>query len=73
MALVLARDLTEITTRNLHGDKARPARKAILTMAPLLIRDRTEMSTRHLHGNKVRIARKANNLSAVCKPIVWKT
>jgi hypothetical protein len=31
----------------------------------------TEMSTRNLHGGKGRPARKADNLTAICKPIVY--
>jgi hypothetical protein len=45
MTLLLIRDLTEMSTRNLHGDKARPAQKAILALALRLSRDLTEMST----------------------------
>jgi hypothetical protein len=30
----------------------------------------TEMSTRHLPGDKGSLARKANNLTAICEPIV---
>jgi hypothetical protein len=30
----------------------------------------TEMSTRNLHGGKGRPARKADNLTAICEPIV---
>jgi hypothetical protein len=32
----------------------------------------TEMSTRNLPGGKGRLGRKADNLTAVCEPIVWK-
>jgi hypothetical protein len=32
----------------------------------------TEMSTTNLPGGKERPARKADNLTAVCEPIVWK-
>jgi hypothetical protein len=32
----------------------------------------TEMSTRNLPGGKRRPARKADNLTAICEPIVWK-
>jgi hypothetical protein len=32
----------------------------------------TEMSTRNLPGGKGRAARKADNLTAICEPIVWK-
>jgi hypothetical protein len=32
----------------------------------------TEMSTRNLPGGKVRPARKADNLTAICEPIVLK-
>jgi hypothetical protein len=32
----------------------------------------TEMSTRNLPGDKGRPARKAENLAAICEPIVWK-
>jgi hypothetical protein len=32
----------------------------------------TEMSTRNLPGGKGRPARKADNLTAICEPIVWK-
>jgi hypothetical protein len=32
----------------------------------------TEMSTRNLPGGKERPARKADNLTAICEPIVWK-
>jgi hypothetical protein len=32
----------------------------------------TEMSTRNLPGDKARPARKADNLTAICKPIVKK-
>jgi hypothetical protein len=32
----------------------------------------TEMSTRNLPGGKGRPTRKADNLTAVCEPIVWK-
>jgi hypothetical protein len=32
----------------------------------------TEMSTRNLPGCKGRPARKADNLTAICEPIVWK-
>jgi hypothetical protein len=31
-----------------------------------------EMSTRNLPGGKVRPAREADNLTAICEPIVWK-
>jgi hypothetical protein len=31
-----------------------------------------EMSTRNLPGGKERPARKADNLTAICEPIVWK-
>jgi hypothetical protein len=33
----------------------------------------TEMSTRNLPGGKGRPAYKADNLTAICEPIVWKT
>jgi hypothetical protein len=33
----------------------------------------TEMSTRNLPDGKGRPARKADNLTAICKPIVYKT
>jgi hypothetical protein len=33
---------------------------------------RTQMRTRNLPGGKGRPARKADNLTAVCEPIVWK-
>jgi hypothetical protein len=32
----------------------------------------TEMSTRNLPGGKGRAVRKADNLTAICEPIVWK-
>jgi hypothetical protein len=32
----------------------------------------TEMSTRNLPGGKVRPAREADNLTAICEPIVYK-
>jgi hypothetical protein len=32
----------------------------------------TEMSTRNLPGGKGRLARKADNLTAICEPIVYK-
>jgi hypothetical protein len=32
----------------------------------------TEMSTWNLPGGKRRSARKADNLTAICEPIVWK-
>jgi hypothetical protein len=32
----------------------------------------TEMSTRNLSGGKGRPARKADNLIAICDPIIWK-
>jgi hypothetical protein len=32
----------------------------------------TEMSTRNLPGVKERLARKADNLTAICEPIVYK-
>jgi hypothetical protein len=32
----------------------------------------TEMSARNLPGGKGRLARKADNLTAICEPIVWK-
>jgi hypothetical protein len=32
----------------------------------------TEMSTRHIPGGKGRPARKADNLTAICEPIVYK-
>jgi hypothetical protein len=32
----------------------------------------TEMSTRNLHGGRGRPERKADNLTAICEPIVWK-
>jgi hypothetical protein len=33
----------------------------------------TEMSTRNLSGSKGQTASKADNLSAICELIVWKT
>jgi hypothetical protein len=32
----------------------------------------TEMSTRNLHEGNGRLARKADNLTAICEPVVWK-
>jgi hypothetical protein len=32
----------------------------------------TEMNTRNILGGKVRLARRADNLTAICEPIVWK-
>jgi hypothetical protein len=32
----------------------------------------TEMSTRNLPGSKGRPARKANNLTAICEPIIYR-
>jgi hypothetical protein len=39
-------------------------------MAVELTQPLTEMSTGNLHGNKGRPEREANNLSAICEPIV---
>jgi hypothetical protein len=41
-----------------------------LTMAPGSTHPLTEMSTRNLPGGKERPARKADNLAAICEPIV---
>jgi hypothetical protein len=41
-----------------------------LTMALGLTRPVTEMSTRNLFGDKERPARKADNLTAICEPII---
>jgi hypothetical protein len=32
----------------------------------------TEVSTRNLPGGKGQLVRKADNLTAICEPIVWK-
>jgi hypothetical protein len=40
------------------------------TMALGSTRAVTDMSTRNLPGGKVRLARKADNLIAICEPIV---
>jgi hypothetical protein len=40
------------------------------TMALVSTEPLTEMSTRNLHGGKGRPARKAENLTAICEPIV---
>jgi hypothetical protein len=42
------------------------------TMAPGSTQPLTEMSTRNLPGGKGRLARKADNLTAICEPIVYK-
>jgi hypothetical protein len=42
------------------------------TMAPRSTQPLTEMSTRNLPGGKGRPARKADNLTAICEPIVYK-
>jgi hypothetical protein len=41
------------------------------TMALGSTKPLTEMSTRNLPGGKGRPARKTNNLTAICKQIVW--
>jgi hypothetical protein len=40
------------------------------TMALWSTQPLTEMSTRNLHGGEERLARKADNLTAICEPIV---
>jgi hypothetical protein len=40
------------------------------TMAPGSTQPLTEMSTRNIPGGKGRPARKADNLTAICEPIV---
>jgi hypothetical protein len=40
------------------------------TMALESTQPLTEMSTRYLPGDKVRMARKADNLTAICEPII---
>jgi hypothetical protein len=40
------------------------------TMAMESTQPVTEMSTRNIHGGKVRSERKADNLTAICEPIV---
>jgi hypothetical protein len=37
-----------------------------------LIQPESEMSTRKLPGGKGRTVHKADNLTTICKPIVWK-
>jgi hypothetical protein len=65
MALFLISYAQEQLYLTLHNPSSR-------TMALGSTQPLTEMSTRNLPGGNGRPARKADNLTAICAPIVWK-